>query len=251
GGFINISQNARKLVFAGTFTAGGLRVAIEDGAVRIEQYGRSQKFKAAVEQITFSGEYAAELDRPVLYVTERCVFRLRADGVELVEVAPGIDIERDILQHMDFEPIIGSPKTMDRRIFVDEPMDLRSILLDLDLSDRISYDTERNTLFLNFEGLHVRRTGDIEAIRNAVEARCQEIGKRVAVVVNYDAFKLDEQVADAYADMVRDMEQRLYTQVSRYTTSAFMRMKLGKILTRTVAPHIFESRSEAQAFHGQ
>ncbi len=251
GGFINISQNARKLVFAGTFTAGGLRVAIEDGAVRIEQYGRSQKFKTAVEQITFSGEYAAELDRPVLYVTERCVFRLRADGVELVEVAPGIDIERDILQHMDFKPIIGSPKTMDRRIFVDEPMDLRSILLDLDLSDRISYDTERNTLFLNFEGLHVRRTGDIEAIRNAVEARCQEIGKRVAVVVNYDAFKLDEQVADAYADMVRDMEQRLYTQVSRYTTSAFMRMKLGKILTRTVAPHIFESRSEAQAFHGQ
>ena len=92
------------------------------------------------------------------------------------------------------------------------------------------------------------RTEDVEAIRRTVEARCREIGKRVAVVVNYDAFKLDEEVADAYADMVRYMEENYYTRVSRYTTSAFMRMKLGDLLKREVAPHIFETRDEAQAF---
>ena len=87
------------------------------------------------------------------------------------------------------------------------------------------------------------------AIRDAVATLCQQIGRRVAVVVNYDAFRLDPEVADAYAEMVQSLEDAFYTRVSRYTTSAFMRVKLGQILTRTVRPHIFESKSEAQAFH--
>ena len=87
------------------------------------------------------------------------------------------------------------------------------------------------------------------AIRDAVATLCQQIGRRVAVVVNYDAFRLDQDVADAYAEMVRSLEDAFYTRVSRYTTSAFMRVKLGQVLTRTVRPHIFESKSEAQAFH--
>ena len=248
GGFINISQNAKKLVFAGTFTAGGLDIAVEGGRLVIRQEGRSRKFIDAVQQVTFSGPYAAERRRPVFYVTERCVFRLTATGVELIEVAPGIDIERDILAHMEFEPIVAAPRPMDPRIFLDAPMDLKGALMDLRLDDRIGYDPARNTLFLNFEALHVRRIEDVEVIRRAVETRCREIGKRVAVVVNYDAFKLDEEVADAYADMVRYMEENYYTRVSRYTTSAFMRMKLGDLLKREVAPHIFETRDEAQAF---
>src|SRR6476619_1148419 len=90
GGFINISQNARKLVFAGTFTAGGLEVAIEgDGAVRIAAEGRQRKFVDAVQQITFSGRLAAQKGQSVLYVTERCVFSLGSEGLELVEVRPG------------------------------------------------------------------------------------------------------------------------------------------------------------------
>jgi propionate CoA-transferase len=248
GGFINISQSARKVVFAGTFSAGGLEVEVAEGGLRILQDGRSRKFRECVHQVTFSGEVAASSGKPVLYVTERCVFRLRPDGIELVEVAPGVDIERDILAQMGFKPLVHSPKAMDSRLFRPEPMDLRDRLLDLDLSERIAYDPERNILFLNFEGLQVRWLKDVEDIREAVGERCREVGKRVAVVVNYDGFRLYEEVADAYADMVRHMEETCYTQVSRYTTSAFMRMKLADILTRKVAPHIFETREEAHAF---
>jgi len=249
GGFINISQNARKVVFAGTFTAGGLDLRIEDGRLRIVQEGRAQKFHERVQQITFSGRVAAAQDKPVLYVTERCVFRLLPEGLELVEAAPGVDVERDILAHMKFRPIVRHVRSMDPRIFRPEPMELRERMLDLDLTDRLAYDPERNILFLNFEGLHVRRLEDVAAIRDAVAALCHEIGRRVAVVVNYDAFRLDPDVADDYAEMVRSLEEAFYTRVSRYTTSAFMRVKLGQVLTRTVRPHIFESKSEAQAFH--
>jgi propionate CoA-transferase len=192
---------------------------------------------------------AAAQDKPVLYVTERCVFRLGPSGLELVEAAPGIDVERDILAHMKFHPIVNNVRSMDPRLFRPEPMGLRDRLLNLDLTDRLAYDPERHTLFLNFEGLHVRRPEDVTAIREAVASLCQQIGRRVAVVVNYDAFRLDQEVADGYAEMVRSLEDAFYTRVSRYTTSAFMRVKLGQVLTRTVRPHIFESKSEAQAFH--
>ncbi len=103
GGFINISQNAKKLVLAGTFTAGGLEIALEDGKLYILREGNPQKFVDAVEQITFSGEYAAETGQPVYYVTERCVLQRTAEGMELTEVAPGIDVERDILAQMDVQ----------------------------------------------------------------------------------------------------------------------------------------------------
>ena len=113
GGFINISQNARKVVFAGTFTAGGLEIAVEDGRLRIVREGKSRKFVEAVEQITFSGAYAAETGQPVFYVTERCVFRRTPAGMELTEVAPGIDIERDILAHMGFKLHISAQTACD------------------------------------------------------------------------------------------------------------------------------------------
>ena len=140
GGFINISQNAKKLVFAGTFTTGGLKVAVEEGRLSVETEGKLPKFIEKVEQITFSGDYAAETDQPVIYVTERCVFRRTKSGMELVEVAPGINIERDILAHMGFKPIVNDPKPMDPRILLVEIMGLEQILLGLTLAERISYD---------------------------------------------------------------------------------------------------------------
>jgi propionate CoA-transferase len=251
GGFINISQNARALVFTGTFTAGGLKIAVEDGKLRILHEGRSRKFVKAVEQVTFSGAYAAERGQPVLYVTERCVLRRTAEGLELVEVAPGVDIERDILAHMDFRPIVKAPERMDWRIFRPELMGLDKTLFDLDLARRISFDSGRDTLFLNFEGMRVRTKADVEEIRDTVEARCREIGRRVAAVVNYDNFRISDDLVEVYADMVRYLEDRHYSEVHRYTSSAFLSMKLGDALERAgVKPHLFESAELAGAAPG-
>ncbi len=125
GGFINITQTAKKVVFCGTFTAGGLKVDIKDGMLTILQEGRHRKFLEAVEHVTFSGEYAAKKGQTVLYVTERAVFRLHDGKLVLVEVAPGIDLERDILAQMDFRPEISSElEEMDCRIFRPDPMGL-------------------------------------------------------------------------------------------------------------------------------
>jgi propionate CoA-transferase len=130
GGFINISQNAKKVVFVGTFTAGGLKVSVADGKLIIEQEGKTSKFVEQVEHRTYSGSYAVSKGQPALYVTERCVFRLTEKGMELTEVAPGVDIERDIIAHMEFKPIISeSLQLMNQRIFRHEPMELRDTLL--------------------------------------------------------------------------------------------------------------------------
>ncbi|WP_315074039.1 acyl CoA:acetate/3-ketoacid CoA transferase [uncultured Clostridium sp.] len=126
GGFINITQNAKKVVFCGTFTAGGLRINITGGKLVIENEGKSKKFIDSVEQITFSGDYAKDVNQPVLYITERAVFRLTRDGITLEEIAPGIDLQKDILDQMNFKPIISSDlKIMDQRIFEDKLMKLK------------------------------------------------------------------------------------------------------------------------------
>jgi len=127
GGFINITQHAKKVFFLGTFTAKGLKIAVKNGRLVIDKEGELIKFRNNVEQVTFSGSYAVQNQQPVLYITERAVFELHADGLHLTEVAPGIDIERDILAHMEFKPIINEPpKLMDPRIFQEAPMGLRS-----------------------------------------------------------------------------------------------------------------------------
>lgn len=242
GGFINITQNARKLIYMGTFTAGGLDVRIEDNAVRIESEGRTRKFLSDVEQVTFSGPRAARLGQLVLFVTERCVFRLTGEGLELSEIAPGVDIERDILVHMDFEPIVNAPVRMDSRIFSNDPMGLKEMLLELPLERRLTLDAAKNTIFINFEGLHVSSLAQVEQINEAVESICAPFTERVAAVVNYDTFTIAEYVLDAYAAMVAGLEERFYTHVTRYTTSAFLKAKLGESLSRRgIAPHLFDS----------
>ncbi|PWB82159.1 MAG: acyl CoA:acetate/3-ketoacid CoA transferase [Methylocystaceae bacterium] len=249
GGFINISQNARSVVFAGTFTAGGLDVAIENGEVKILKEGRARKFLKFVEQVTFSGKYAQKRGQPVIYVTERCVFQLKKEGLELVEVAPGIDIERDILAHMDFKPLVKHPVLMDKRIFVDEPMGLISDLLNLDLSERVSYDADRNIQFLNLEGWSARSKRDIDDLRKILVEECQKIGKKVNQVVNLDGFRISEHLYDYYAEMIQFMLEHYYVTTTRYTTSAFLRLKLKEALSkRGIAPHVFERKEDAHTF---
>ena len=119
GGFIDITQTAKKVIYCGTFTAKGLKIACENGELKILSEGYVKKFIEDVEQITFNGQYANEKDQPVLYITERAVFKLTNKGLMLTEIAPGIDLEKDIIKNMTFVPLISSElKIMDSSIFI-------------------------------------------------------------------------------------------------------------------------------------
>ena len=123
GGFINISQNAPKMCFLGTFTAGKQKLYAENGKLVIEQDGPIIKFRQDVEQVSFSGRYAVESGQEVLFISERAVFRLTPDGLMLTEIAPGVNLEQHILAKMEFKPLISPDlKLMDARIFRDELM---------------------------------------------------------------------------------------------------------------------------------
>ena len=129
GGFINISQSAKKMIFSGTFTAGGLKLEWPDGQLKVVQEGREAKFVERVTQLSYSGRYARERGQEVLYVTERAVFRATDAGLTLSEIAPGADLERDVLAQMGFRPHISPDlKTMDARLFRPEPMGLAADL---------------------------------------------------------------------------------------------------------------------------
>jgi len=126
GGFINISQNTKRIIYCGTFTAGGLKLKIGDGRLEIVKEGKYKKFIKDIEQVTFSGEYASQTEQTVLYITERAVFQLSKDGLVLIEIAPGIDLVRDVLEQMGFEPLISpNLKVMDPVLFSDGLIGLR------------------------------------------------------------------------------------------------------------------------------
>ena len=126
GGFVNISQNTRKVVFCGTLKAKGLRVKIANQKVHIEQEGAIRKFVREVPEITFNGREAYRRGQEVLILTERAVFRQGEHGLILTEIAPGIDLQRDVLDQMDFCPEIAPDlKEMDPRLFCQGPMGIR------------------------------------------------------------------------------------------------------------------------------
>ena len=232
GGFINISQNAKTVVFAGTFTAGDLAVTLEDGKLRIASEGTLRKFVRQVEHRTFSGREARRRGQRVLYVTERCVLQLAAGGgLELIEVAPGIDLERDVLGQMDFRPAISADlKLMDPAIFLAAPLRLRDRLLAMPLSLRFELDLESRQLFINFEGLHVASKAAIIEIEQMVtqllEPVVQQPQDRITVVVNYDNFSIQPGLVDEYSAMVTRLTDRFYSRVTRYGTSGFLKAKL-------------------------
>ncbi len=251
GGFIDISQRSKKVVFVGTFAAGGLTVAVEEGRLTIVREGRHPKFVAVIEEITFSGRVAAAEEREILYVTERCVFRLGEQGLELAEVAPGIDIERDVLARLPFPLVVGQVRPMEPAIFLPAPMGLRAQLLDIRIEDRISYNADTNTVFLNYAGMHVRTEEDLGRIKDAVDRTLEPLGRRVHSIVNYDSFVADPDILDKYADLVKYVEEKYYISVSRYSTSGFLRLKLGaELRKRRLSSHVFETRREARRHLG-
>lgn len=247
GGFINISQNAKKVVFVGTFTAGGLEISIHEGKLSIDKEGKSRKFLEDVEHVTFSGKYAVSKGQPVLYITERCVFKLTQEGVQLIEIAPGIDLEKDILANMDFKPIMTPPPSlMDQRIFIDEVMGLKDDMLNISLEKRLTYNEKENLFFVNFEGFSIQTRDDIQEVKEAVEKIVRPLNKKVYTIVNYDNFYINPEILDQYTIMVKNLVDELYECVTRYTTSAFQRMKLGDALQQqNVAPHIYATLEEA------
>ncbi len=128
GGFINITQSAKKVVFCGAMTAGA-KFEFSENGLRIAQEGKAKKFVEAVDQITFSGDIARQNRQPVIYITERAVFELRENGITLTEIAPGLDLERDVLAAMDFRPHIADDlKLMPIELFAEHWGGLETIM---------------------------------------------------------------------------------------------------------------------------
>jgi propionate CoA-transferase len=247
GGFINISHSARAVFFMGTF-ASGARVAVDNGRLRILEHGRHTKFVDRVGQVTFNGELARRERRSIHFVTERCVFRLEPGGLALVEIAPGVDLRRDILDQMEFAPIVSEPvPSMDPLIFLPGRMGLRR-RAPLTLDERFDYDPADNVMYINFEGLDVMTEADADRLAEFVEHRLAGLGRKVNVVVNYDNFRLGPPAADHYWDMVRRHEERYFASSTRYSTNAFYRRQLGDRLARAdLARRIYGSFDEAKS----
>ncbi|BBB27515.1 acyl CoA:acetate/3-ketoacid CoA transferase [Amphritea japonica] len=126
GGFINITQNTQDLYFLGTFTSGSQQLEIHNGELNVIRNGSVKKFLKQVQQITFNGQYAIEQGQKVTFITERAVFILTSEGLKLTEIAPGVDLKKDILDQMDFRPLIDNNLTpMDPRLFKEGPMNLQ------------------------------------------------------------------------------------------------------------------------------
>ena len=227
GGFINISQNAKSVVFVGTFTAGDLQVHVADGKLVIDSEGTMKKFVREVEHRTFSGEVARRKGQQVLYVTERCVFRLVDSGLELIEIAPGVDLERHVLAQMDFTPAISPHlRLMDTALFGEASMGLRERMLTIPMSKRIEYRPDARLLFINFEGLRVDSPEDIDEIEIEVATRVGGLDHPVRVVVNYDHFSIRPELMDDYSAMVSRLSERYYESVTRYGASGFLKAQL-------------------------
>jgi propionate CoA-transferase len=227
GGFVNISQNARALYFLGTFTAHSENT-VEDGQLRIGDAGSAAKFIDQVRQVTFSGERARRRGNPVHFITERCVFRLAEDGMELIEIAPGVDLRHDILDRMEFAPIVrAEPKTMDAEIFLPALMGLNGRPV-LSLGERVVHHPADDVLYLNFEGLRLESAQDAAGLAKFLDEQLSKYGRKLHVVVNYDNFSLAPAAAGRYEEMVRHNTETYFLSITRYSTNAFYRHQLAE-----------------------
>lgn len=241
GGFINISQNSKKVIFVGTMTADGLKVSVNDGKLTIIQEGKTKKFVNQVQQITFSGKIGSKSGQEILYITERAILKLTNGEVELIEVAPGIDIEKDIINQMEFTPKISNTKEMDARIFNSPEMGIRAEFLSKDLNNRIKYDPELNVLNLNFSGLEIENIEDCKNIRDVAIEKCLTAGKKVKAIVNYESFSIPDDLIDSYLDINKKVIENHYAEVNRFTGCTKMMTRLSERFSLRSMDHGFTS----------
>lgn len=237
GGFIDITQSTSKLCFLTPFTTKGLKIACPgDGTLVIEKEGAVKKFVKDVFEKTFSGDEAIKRGQTVFYVTERAVFRRSASHttMELIEIAPGIDLQKDILDQMDFTPAISSNlKIMDDRIFKDEKMGVLSEIFG-SLKDRCVYHENEHTVFFDLFGITIDSDADITWLVNGLAAILSPLVEKkgpVDVVVNYDGFDIRKGLDDRFTHSVRQfLEKPYYKSVRRFAGKAFKRALVGNVM---------------------
>jgi propionate CoA-transferase len=213
------------------FTAKGLKVVAGDGKLKIEVEGKVKKFVSSVYETTFSGDEAVRRGQKVFYVTERAVFRRSGehDVLELIEIAPGVDLQKDILDQMDFTPAVSPDlRVMDPRIFVDAKMGAAHDFFG-SLNDRLNYDKESHTIYLDLFGIMLHSEDDVDwfekCLRDILQPYYDAQGP-VNMVVNYDGFDLGRGLENYYSDKIGTIQEEFYKTWVRYTGNAFQRAQL-------------------------
>lgn len=232
GGFINISQCTRKCCFMLPLTAKGLKVSIPgDGTLKIDKEGQVKKFVPEVFEKTFSGDEAVRRGQEVLYVTERAVFTRtsKSDTLELIEIAPGVDLQKDVLDQMDFVPVIRENlKLMDPRIFMLGKMKVTNEIFG-SLEERFQYDATDHTVYVNLWGITLNTEDDVVWFENSMRSILKPIveqGGPVNMVANYEGFDLGKGLEGFYSDQVAKLQKDFYKSAKRYTGHAFQRAQL-------------------------
>ena len=251
GGFIDITQCTKTVVFMGTFRKRGLQInlkKIHEGAganesvtLEIENEGEFPTFIPNVREITFSSDMALKCNQKVLYVTERAVFQLSSEGIELLEVAPGIDIEKDVVSKMEFKPIVRPEKVklMDPRIFQDERMKLFDDFFSLEkaLQQRVQFKKETNTLYLDLSGFYVNNEETVDEsfmlFKEVLDSLTSNGKSKVNLVVNYDGFDIRDEVEEKWFYLSQIYQKKYYKTVSRIMGMLFF-VLIDNLLTNFV-----------------
>lgn len=239
GGFIDISQSTKKVCFLTPFTTKGLEVTCsKDGDLVIEKEGAIKKFVPEVIETTFSGDEAVHRGQTIHYITERAVFVRSGNklgNITLTEIAPGIDLQKDVLDQMDFAPVVSPDlKIMDRRIFRDVPMGALSEMFG-SLPDRCTYHASDHTLYIDMFGITVESEADIWSVVNGFKAVIAPLTEKLGpidVVSNYDGFDIRQGLEDEYSRALKEvLEKPYYKSIKRFAGKVFKRASLGEKMT--------------------
>ena len=233
GGFINISQNAGQVFFMGTF-ANKARIRFENNALVIDQDGPCKLVKT-VGQITFNGDYARSRGQRVLYITERAVFELEEEGLVLIEIAPGVDLQTQVLQRLPFAVRVSPDlKKMDARHFGPVKIGLTQLGA-RPVAERVRFKPEENTLYLNLEGLEFYTADAVHEFERQLLPHLNFPGP-VRAVINYDRFYLAEAAAAAWFDLVERNSETYFSSSIRYSNSLLFCRQMGEEFNRHRAP---------------